>query len=156
MHATRSAALIGLLATAGCAGHPPPAAQRAPAVCAQSGMASWYHPTAGHVPPADGHPASPDGLTAAHPFLPFGTAARVTDIGTGRSVTVRIEDRGPFVGGRIIDLSAAAARQLGMRTDGVTRVRLLATPGHAGPVPPGSGSGAAPVCTPETFGAPPA
>ncbi len=155
MQAIRFLALIGLLAVAGCAARPPTASQ-APAVCMQSGMASWYRPAAGHARQADGQHASPDGLTAAHPFLPFGTTAQITDLETGRSVTVHIEDRGPFVNGRIIDLSAAAARQLGMRSGGVTRVRLLAIPGHAGPLPPTSGSGAPLPCTPESSAVPPA
>ncbi|MGH7040754.1 MAG: RlpA-like double-psi beta-barrel domain-containing protein, partial [Acetobacteraceae bacterium] len=76
----------------------------------------------------------------------------VTDLETGRSVTVEIEDRGPFVGGRIIDVSAAAARELGMREGGVARVRLLAVPGQSGPVPARSGSGTPAPCTPRSLG----
>lgn len=63
-------------------------------------------------------------LTAAHQTLPFDSYVRVTNIASGRSVVVRINDRGPFVGERIIDLSAKAARQLGMKEDGVARVRI--------------------------------
>ena len=62
-------------------------------------------------------------LTAAHPSLPFGTIVRVTHLGNGRQVTVRINDRGPFVGGRVIDLSYAAAQEIGMISSGIAQVR---------------------------------
>jgi len=67
---------------------------------------------------------NPGAMTAAHRRLPFGTVVRVTDEHSGRSVKVRINDRGPFVRGRIIDLSRAAARRLGI--DGVGRVCIAA------------------------------
>jgi rare lipoprotein A len=76
---------------------------------AQSGIASVY---SGGLTAEGGH-ASPRGLTAAHRSLPFGTMVRVTNNGNGRSVVVRIDDRGPFVRGRIIDLTPAAAHALG-------------------------------------------
>lgn len=63
-------------------------------------------------------------LTAAHRTLPFGTRVRVTNLGNGRSVVVRINDRGPFVRGRIIDLSRHAAERLGFTRQGVTRVEV--------------------------------
>jgi len=63
-------------------------------------------------------------LTAAHRTLPFGTRVRVTNLATGRSVTVRINDRGPFVAGRVIDVSHAAAEELGMVGRGVAKVKL--------------------------------
>jgi rare lipoprotein A len=63
-------------------------------------------------------------MTAAHPVLPFGTQVRVRRLKTGQAVTVRINDRGPFVKGRIIDLSYAAAKQLGMLADGLAKVHL--------------------------------
>ena len=81
-----------------------------PAV-AQSGGASWYG--SGHRT-ANGEHFNPNGLTAAHRSLPFGTRVRVENRRTGRSVIVRINDRGPFVRGRIIDLSRGSARALGM------------------------------------------
>jgi rare lipoprotein A len=76
---------------------------------AQSGIASVY--SGGRT--ANGEHASAAGLTAAHRSLPFGTMVRVTNDRNGRSVVVRIDDRGPFVHGRIIDLTPAAARALG-------------------------------------------
>jgi rare lipoprotein A len=78
---------------------------------AQSGVASVYGSESGRT--ASGEPARPSGLTAAHRTLPFGTLVRVTNDATGRSVVVRINDRGPFVRGRIIDLTPAAARAIG-------------------------------------------
>jgi rare lipoprotein A len=83
-----------------------------------SGIASVY--SGGHT--ANGEVASAGGLTAAHRSLPFGTMVKVTSKGTGRSVVVRINDRGPFVRGRVIDLTPAGARALGM--DGLAPVTL--------------------------------
>jgi rare lipoprotein A len=76
---------------------------------AQSGIASVY--SGGRT--ANGEVARASGLTAAHRTLPFGTMVRVTNKSTGRSVVVRINDRGPFVSGRIIDLTPAAAQAIG-------------------------------------------
>jgi rare lipoprotein A len=67
---------------------------------------------------------NPNAMTAAHKTLPFGTRVRVTHLGNGRSVVVRINDRGPFVRGRIIDLSRAAAGAIGMQGQGLARVRM--------------------------------
>jgi rare lipoprotein A len=83
-----------------------------PAANAQSGIASVYAYDGGKT--ASGERASPGNLTAAHRTLPFGTHVRVTNRRNGRSVVVRINDRGPFVKGRIIDLTPAAAKALGM------------------------------------------
>lgn len=80
-------------------------------VAAQSGAASWY---GSGRRTANGEPFNPNGMTAAHRSLPFGTRVRVENRRTGRSVIVRINDRGPFVRGRIIDLSRGSARALGM------------------------------------------
>jgi rare lipoprotein A len=113
-----------LLAVTACTNQPPPeppasASTLAPAAqaCAQSGEASWYHGA------RRGRSAARD-LTAAHKTLPFGTLVHVTAVETGQSVTVRINDRGPFGRGRVIDLSASAASELGILRDGVARVRL--------------------------------
>lgn len=79
----------------------------------QSGFASHYNHAGRKT--ASGERANPGGLTAAHRTLPFGTRVQVTNRRNGRSVVVRINDRGPFVRGRVIDLSTAAARVLGFR-----------------------------------------
>ncbi|GJE38331.1 septal ring lytic transglycosylase RlpA family protein [Methylobacterium persicinum] len=89
---------------------------------AQSGKASWYG--SGHRT-ANGEHYNPYGLTAAHRTLPFGTRVRVENRVTGRSVVVRINDRGPFVRGRIIDLSKGSARALGMRGTTYVSLRVL-------------------------------
>ena len=78
---------------------------------AQSGIASVYSYKSGRT--ASGERAHPSGLTAAHRSLPFGTRVRVTNRRNGRSVVVRINDRGPFVRGRVIDVTPAGARALG-------------------------------------------
>jgi len=84
----------------------------------QSGIASVY--SGGRT--ANGEHASPGGMTAAHKTLPFGTMVRVTNSSTGRSVVVRINDRGPFVRGRVIDLMPAAAHAIGL--SGLAHVTL--------------------------------
>jgi rare lipoprotein A len=63
-------------------------------------------------------------MTAAHPTLPFGTRVRITNVTNGRSVTVRINDRGPFVAGRVVDVSSSAAESLGMTERGIAKVKL--------------------------------
>lgn len=87
-----------------------------------TGTASWYGPGFAGRRTASGDVFDPSALTAAHLTLPFGTRVRVTNLANGRSVVVRINDRGPYVAGREIDLSRAAARRLGI--DGTARVRL--------------------------------
>jgi rare lipoprotein A len=87
------------------------------------GMASYYSYEGGNRT-ATGERFNPQGLTAAHRSLPFGTRVRVTNTGNGRSVVVRINDRGPFIRGRVIDLSVSAARELGMISSGVAAVKL--------------------------------
>ena len=87
---------------------------------AQSGIASVYAYSGERT--ADGEHASPGAFTAAHRTLPFGTKVRVTNRRNGRSVVVRINDRGPFVRGRVIDVTPAAARALGF--SGLTTVSL--------------------------------
>ena len=87
------------------------------------GMASYYSYEGGNRT-ATGARFNPQGFTAAHRSLPFGTLVRVTNTGNGRSVVVRINDRGPFIRGRVIDLSLGAARELGMISSGVAAVKL--------------------------------
>jgi rare lipoprotein A len=89
-----------------------------PAV-AQCGRASWY---ALHSRTASGERMNPAAMTAAHRTLPFGTRVRVTNRRNGKVVMVRINDRGPFVRGRVLDLSRAAARKLGFVHSGHTSV----------------------------------
>src|SRR5215471_3247520 len=87
----------------------------------QSGIASVYSASSGPKT-ANGERVRSHALTAAHRTLPFGTKVRVTNIGNGRSVVVRVNDRGPFVRGRIIDLTAAGANALGF--SGIARVTV--------------------------------
>lgn len=88
------------------------------------GMASWYGPGLDGNMSASGEVFNQNALTAAHRTLPFGTRVQVTNLDNGRSVIVRINDRGPFSEGRVIDLSAAAARMIGVMQSGVAPVRL--------------------------------
>lgn len=90
----------------------------------ETGLASWYGPEFHGRPTSSREIFDQNDLTAAHPALPFGTIVLVTNLDNGRQVTVRINDRGPFVKGRIIDLSYAAARMLDMVGPGTARVRL--------------------------------
>jgi rare lipoprotein A len=90
----------------------------------QTGKASYYHPSLEGRPTASGEPYRGGELTAAHRSLPFGTVVRVVNPRNGRSVMVRINDRGPFVSRRVIDLSKAAARELRMVQQGVVAVHL--------------------------------
>ena len=85
------------------------------------GFASYYSQG---VRTASGEKFDAHELTAAHPTLPFGTRLRVTNVTTGKSVTVRVNDRGPFKRGRIVDVSYSAAQSLGMVQHGVARVKL--------------------------------
>ncbi|MEM7773539.1 MAG: septal ring lytic transglycosylase RlpA family protein [Cyanobacteria bacterium P01_A01_bin.37] len=89
-----------------------------------TGRASWYGPGFHGRRSASGEVFNQHALTAAHRTLPFGTLVRVTNVSSGASVTVRINDRGPFGGGRVIDLSAGAAQEIGMIRSGVATVRV--------------------------------
>jgi peptidoglycan lytic transglycosylase len=88
------------------------------------GDASFYAGRHQGKPTASGEAFDKNALTAAHRSLPFGTRLEVTNLENDSSIVVRINDRGPFVRGRIVDLSLAAAKALGMAKDGVARVRL--------------------------------
>ena len=125
--------VVAAVALAGC-GHKkrarvrPPAPPRAPVVVqlgdTEDGIASWYgHPYHGRAA-ADGEIYDMEKMTAAHRTLPFNTWVRVYDLDNNKTTEVRIIDRGPFVDGRIIDLSHAAARDLEMIGPGVARVRI--------------------------------
>jgi rare lipoprotein A len=88
---------------------------------ASQGVASFYTED---QQTASGEKFDTHDLTAAHPTLPFGTRLRVTNVATGRSVTVRVNDRGPYIPGRVVDVSHAAANALGMVESGVAKVKL--------------------------------
>ena len=94
------------------------------AAAVQEGEASYYADKLDGNKTASGEIYRKDGLTAAHRSLPFGTRVKVTYLKTGKSVEVVINDRGPHAKGRIIDLSGAAAKQVGMVDDGHGKVRL--------------------------------
>lgn len=98
-----------------------PAFARNTGLGSASGMASYYG-LRGRTANGEHHNAR--AMTAAHRTLPFGTRVRVTNVSNGRSVIVRINDRGPFVRGRVIDVSTAAAEVLGFRSRGVAKVEL--------------------------------
>ncbi len=92
----------------------------------ERGVASWYGPTFHGVNTSSGEPYDMYGMTAAHKTLPLPTYARVTNLRNGRSITVRINDRGPFVANRLIDLSYTAAAKLDMLREGTTLVEVRA------------------------------
>jgi peptidoglycan lytic transglycosylase len=101
----------------------------------ETGVASWYGQEFHGRPTSSREVFDMNDMTAAHRTLPFGTSVMVTNLANGRSVVVRINDRGPFIRGRIIDLSYAAARVLDIVGPGTARVRLE-TLGGAGPPRP--------------------
>ena len=86
-----------------------------------SGKASYY--SSGSTT-ANGEHFNPNGYTAAHRTLPFGTKLRVTNVANGRSVVVRVNDRGPFIKGRVLDLSKGAAKAIGMINAGTANIRM--------------------------------
>ena len=86
------------------------------------GVASFYDDEGTLT--ANGETFNPNELTAAHRTLPFGTRLRVTNVANGRSVVVRINERGPFVPGRVVDVSLSAAEKLGMTDPGTAKVKL--------------------------------
>ncbi len=90
----------------------------------ETGTIAWYGRMFTGLPTASGEPFDPDALTMAHLTLPFGTRVRVTNLGNKRQVIVTVNDRGPFVPGRIADVSLGAARQLQMVRAGIARARL--------------------------------
>jgi len=90
----------------------------------QTGLASWYGPKFDGRRTANGEVFDMNGVSAAHKTLPFGTVIRVKNLENGRSLNVRINDRGPFIKGRIIDLSRGAAQQIGMLGSGVAHVEI--------------------------------
>jgi rare lipoprotein A len=128
MNAGRAMALATVAATCLLAGSPPVDAQPPQASIASTpradlsgrkrvGVASFYARRFAGRTMADGTPMDPNGANAASRTLPLGTVARVTNLESGRSAIVHIQDRGPYVGGRIVDLSPATAREIGLTRD---------------------------------------
>src|SRR4051812_15767525 len=131
-------ALMLMLFVAGCGRHnaarlPAPPSPPARIGSTETGIASWYGVPYHGRRSASGEIFDMEMLTAAHRALPFQTWVEVTNLSNGKQVDVRINDRGPFVGGRVIDLSMAAARQLDMVRAGTARVQLkvIAPPANA-------------------------
>ncbi len=108
---------------------------------AETGEASWYGPGFHGRRTANGEVFDKEALTAAHRTLPFGTLVRVRNLDNGREALLRINDRGPFARGRILDVSEAGARALGMIESGTARVRIEIV--RAGGSPPGAPGGPA-------------
>jgi rare lipoprotein A len=92
-----------------------------PTQVASQGVASFYTED---QQTASGEKFDTHELTAAHRTLPFGTRLRVTNVATGRSVTVRVNDRGPYIPGRVVDVSGSAANELGIVESGIAKVKL--------------------------------
>jgi rare lipoprotein A len=90
----------------------------------QVGTASWYGPSFHGQETASGEPFNRHAMTAAHRTLPLGTKAKVTNLETGQEVHVTINDRGPYVPGRHLDLSQAAAKKIGITKKGVAKVKI--------------------------------
>lgn len=137
--AARAAAFLLLLAAGACAGRttppsvgpgpassPPPMARVSPG-WSQVGRASWYGGQFHGRATASGETFDMNALTAAHRTLPLGTWIEVTNLDNGRHAELRVNDRGPFVGDRILDVSRAAARKLGFLVDGTARVKIVVT-----------------------------
>ncbi len=113
----------------------------------EKGVASWYGEPYHGRRTASGEVYDMHAMTAAHKNLPFGTVVRVDRRDTGADVTVRINDRGPFIAGRIIDLSYAAARVIGLDVDGVAPVKITVVGSEVAPPAPPA---AAPSAEPES------
>jgi rare lipoprotein A len=113
-----------LVTLAACAERRVPTRLPPDAASVEEGVASWYGLEERGRRTASGETMDPERLTAAHPAHPFGTVLQITDLDTQRSVQVVVNDRGPFVRGRVVDLSYGAARELGIVEKGLARVRV--------------------------------
>lgn len=125
--------LVGALALSGCSSGQSVEQDKGGSVSIKPshrevGEASWYGPGFQGNQTANGEIFDQNKMTAAHPTLPMGTKAEVTNLENGEKVEVRINDRGPYVGNRAIDLSRAAAKELEMEKDGTAQVKIEATP----------------------------
>ena len=142
---------------AACAGHPGPVPMQSVATGWQEeGEASWYGPGFHGRQTASGEVYDMEAMTAAHRELPFGSRVRVVNLDNGRETRVRINDRGPFARGRVLDLSRAAARDIDMLGSGTARVRIEVLEGVAEPVNRARAGGSVPIpegCTLVQIGA---
>lgn len=129
-----AALVLCQLLAVGCSNNRKPAGPTSLGVPIERGIASWYGPKFHGRATASGERYNMNDLTAAHPSLPFGTRVGVRNTRTGREVVVRVNDRGPFSKNRIIDLSYAAAREVGVVGPGTASVELYIVPA-AGPPP---------------------
>ncbi|MEW5847849.1 MAG: septal ring lytic transglycosylase RlpA family protein [Myxococcota bacterium] len=120
--------VLFLVVAGGCA----TSRRSAPPQGSERGMASYYHDSLAGRPTASGEPYNPEAATCAHKTHPLGTRLRVTRVDSGASVVCRVNDRGPFVRGRVVDLSRRMARELGILHKGVVPVRV----GVVSPPPP--------------------
>ena len=135
--------LVAAAFFAACAAHPPVRPMAAvDEGWEETGEASWYGPGFHGKQTASGEVYDMEAMTAAHKELPFGARVRIQNLDNGRETVVRINDRGPFARGRIIDLSRAAARDIGMLGSGTARVRIRVVEGattasvdRSGPIP---------------------
>lgn len=93
-----------------------------------SGIASWYGRGDAGKPTASGAPFDPGAMRIAHKTLPFGTWVRIRNAGNGREAVAMVDDRGPFYGGRVVDVTPAVAQRLGFYGDGTARVRMTVVP----------------------------
>jgi peptidoglycan lytic transglycosylase len=113
----------------------------APSIPASSqfGVASWYGPGFQGLPTASGPPFDMNAMTCAHRRLPLGTRIRVTDLLNLRSVILKVNDRGPYVDGRVLDVSRAAAQYLRFRSAGLApvRIEIVSYPRHCITIPSG-------------------
>jgi rare lipoprotein A len=128
-----AAVLLLPLLTVACSNNRKPAAPTSLGVPIERGIASWYGPRFHGRITANGERYNMNDLTAAHPSLPFGTRLGVRNTRTGREVVVRVNDRGPFARNRVIDLSFAAAREVGVVGPGTASVELYLVPAAGAP-----------------------
>jgi rare lipoprotein A len=132
-HLALATVLICQILAIGCSGNRKPAAPPTLGVPLERGIASWYGPKFNGRTTASGERYDMNAYTAAHPSLPFGTKIGVRNTRTGREVVVKVNDRGPYSKNRIIDLSYAAAKEVGVVGPGTASVELYVVPAAGAP-----------------------